>query len=334
MVTKTHTETRHRETRAIPETMRAAAIDRFGGPEVLTVHELPTPVPDSNEVLIAVHTAGIGGWDADIRAGWWPEGKPKFPLVLGTDGSGTVAAIGSRVRRFEVGEQVYSYSWQNPKGGFYAEYVAVETDKVAPKPKVLDLEHAGAIPTTGLTALQGVEDALHLKAGESVIIHGASGGVGTLAVQFAKLHGARVFATAAGPDGVQLVLQLGADEAVDGKDGDIQPAARRFAPEGVDAVLALVGGKELADCLEVLRHGGRVAYPNGIEPAPRKREGIKISSYDAVAGVREFEHLNRAVEDAKLQVPIAAAYPLAEAAKAHRRLAEGHILGKVVLRVR
>ena len=327
-----HTETRDRVGGTVPRTMRAAAIDHFGGPELLTLHELPVPAVAANEVLIAVHTAGVGGWDADIRAGWWPEGKPRFPLVLGTDGSGTVAVVGSRVRRFEVGEEVFAYSWLNPKGGFYAEYTAVAAESVAPKPKVLDLEHAGAMPVTGLTALQGIDDVLHLKKGESVIIHGASGGVGTLAVQFAKWRGARVLATAAGQDGVELVRRLGADEAVDGKHDDIAVAARRFAPDGVDAVLALVG-KDLDRCLEALRRGGRVAYPNGIEPEPKKRQGIKIISYDAAAGTREFERLTRAVEATRLQVPIVAAYPLAQAAKAHERLAAGHILGKVVLRV-
>ena len=102
-----------------------AAIDRFGSPEVLTIHELPVPTVGTDEVLIALHTAGVGSWDADIRDGWYPEGDPRFPLVLGTDGSGTVAALGSRIRRFKLGDRVYSYDWINPKGGFYAEYVAV-----------------------------------------------------------------------------------------------------------------------------------------------------------------------------------------------------------------
>jgi NADPH:quinone reductase-like Zn-dependent oxidoreductase len=126
-------------------------------------------------------------------------------LALGVDGAGTVAAIGAGVQRFKVGDRVYSYSWDNPKGGFYAEYVAVAADMVGHVPEGLDLQQAGAIPTTGLTALQGVDDALGLKEGMSVIIHGASGAVGTLAVQFARLRGARVLATASGEDGVALV---------------------------------------------------------------------------------------------------------------------------------
>jgi len=225
----------------VPTTMRAAAIDHFGGPEVLTLHSLPVPVPDPHEVLIALHTAGVGGWDADMRGGWWPEGRPRFPVVLGTDGAGTIAAVGSRVRRLQVGDKVYAYSFNNPKGGFYAEYVAVPAANSAPLPDRLDLKRAGAIPTTGLTALQGVEDALRTRAGDSLIIHGASGGVGTLAVQFAKARGARVLAAASGADGVALVRRLGADLAVDGHNESISDALRDFAPAGVDAVLAFAG---------------------------------------------------------------------------------------------
>jgi NADPH:quinone reductase-like Zn-dependent oxidoreductase len=187
----------------LPATMRAMAIDRFGGPEVLTLHELPVPDLDAHEVLIALHTAGVGSWDADIRSGWDPGGI-KFPLVLGTDGSGTVAAVGARVRRLKLGDKVYSYVWNNPKGGFYAQYVAVEADKAAHLPEGLDLRRAGAIPVTGLTALQGIDGALHVKKRESVIVHGASGAVGTLALQFVKLRGARVLASASGADGVKL----------------------------------------------------------------------------------------------------------------------------------
>jgi NADPH:quinone reductase-like Zn-dependent oxidoreductase len=315
--------------------MRAAAIDRFGPADVLKIHELPVPEIDVNEVLIALHTSGVGKWDAEIRGGWWPgKRRPRFPVVPGTDGAGSVAAVGSRVRRFNVGERVYSYSWNNPKGGFYAEYVAVAAEDVAPVPELLDLRRAGGVPVIGLTALQGIDDVLHLKRGESIIIHGASGGVGTMAVQFARLRGARVLASASGNDGVALVRRLGADLAIDGKREDIAAAAHRFAPEGIDAVLGLAGGPPLERCIDALHSGGRVAYPSGVEPEPKKRRGIESMRYDAVSGVREFQRLNRAIEQARLQVPIAAAYPLEEAAKAHERIEQGHVLGKIVLRIR
>jgi NADPH:quinone reductase-like Zn-dependent oxidoreductase len=315
--------------------MRAAAIDRYGGPEVLTLHVLPVPDVDPGEVLIAVHTAGVGSWDADMRDGWSPDGRrPRFPLVLGTDGSGTIAAVGWRVRRFAPGDIVYAYSFANPKGGFDAEYVAVAAENVGRPPEMLTLREAGAIPTTGLTALQGIDEVLKIERGEAVVIHGASGGVGSLALQFAKVRGARVLATASGQDALRFVRRLGADAAADGRHDDLAAAARRFAPDGVDAVLALAGGSPLTQLLDAVKRGGRVAFPNGIEPAPRKRRGIRVMAYDGTPGVREFERLGRAIEKARIKVPIAASYPLEQAASAHKRLAKGHVLGKIVLRIR
>ena len=315
--------------------MRAAALDRFGGPDVLALHVVPVPELDPSEVLIAVHTAGVGGWDADMRDGWWPDShRPEPPLVLGTDGSGTIAATGSRVRRFAPGDRVWAYSFATGKGGFYAEYVAVPAENVASLPNRLSLKKAGAVTATGLTAIQGVDDVLRVRRGEAVVIHGAAGGVGSLALQFAKMRGARVLATATGRDGISLVRRLGADAAADGQRDDLEAAASEFAPDGIDAVLAFAGGKPLTRLLDAVRRGGRVAFPNGVEPAPRKRRGLTVKSYDATPGVREFERLRRAIDAARLRVPIAAEYPLAQAARAHQRLARGHVLGKVVLRVR
>ena len=322
-----------RRTARVPATMRAAAMDRVGGPEVLTLHTLPVPSLNPGEVLIALHTAGVGGWDADMRGGWWPGKRPPFPIVLGTDGSGTVAAVGSRVRRFTPGDIVYAYGFGDPKGGFYAEYVAIAAERVGRPPKILSMREAGALATTGLTAVQGVDDVLRIKRGESVAIHGASGAVGSMALQFAKMRGARVLATASGTDGIRFVRRLGADATADGRHDDLAEAAMRFAPDGLDAVLAFAGGKPLTRLLDAIKRGGRVAYPNGVEPAPRKRRGIRVLAYDGEAGVREFERLGKAIEKARLKVPIAASYPLGRAVAAHERLGKGHVLGKIVLRV-
>jgi NADPH:quinone reductase-like Zn-dependent oxidoreductase len=245
----------------IPHTMLAAAIDRFGGPEVLTIHALPVPTVGPRDVLIALDTAGVGPWDLEVRGGLIPPRKPRFPLVLGVDGAGVVMAVGSRVRRFKIGDWVYSYNWANSKGGFYAEYVVVPADKIGLVPKRLDLEHAGSIATTGLTALQGIDDHLRVQRGEFVIVHGGSGGVGTLAIQFAKLRRAKVLATASGIDGLELVREMGADLAVDSRHENVAAAARRFAPGGIDAVLALAGGDALEDVLGAVRRGGGWPIP-------------------------------------------------------------------------
>src|SRR5687768_593964 len=319
---------------AIPATMRAAAMSSFGDPDVLTIRSLPVPQPNANEVLIAVLAAGVGSWDPEIRSGKWAEDDDtEFPLIPGIDGCGTVAAVGTNVTRFAVGDFVYAYSYENPKGGFCAEYVAVAASKVASVPEGLDAITAGALPAIGLTALQGVDDAAEIEPGESVIVHGASGNVGMMAVAFAKLRGARVLAVASGKDGVELVRGLGADEAIDGKRADIAGSAAEFAPDGVDAVLAFVGGKELTRCLDAVKERGRLAYPNGVEPEPRKRRGLKITGYDAESGVRQFERLNAAIEESVLRVPIAAVFPLDEIARAHKRIEQGHVIGKVVLDV-
>jgi NADPH:quinone reductase-like Zn-dependent oxidoreductase len=316
--------------------MQAAAIDRAGGPEVLAIHTVPVPHLDADEVLIAVHTAGVAIWDADIRQRLAYASKPHFPFVMGSDGAGLVAAVGSAVTKLKVGDAVYAYCWDNPKGGFYAEYAAVPASCVARLPKGVTLDSAGALGASGMTALQGIDGALRVQPGERVIIHGASGAVGTLAVQFAKLRGAKVLATASGEDGMALVRRLGADAVVEGRRGDIAAAAHSFAPRGADAVLALAAGDGLQRCIDALRPGGRVAFPHGIASEPTARTGITITPYDAIEGSQEagLARLNQAIEARHFEIPIAAEYPLADAAKAHERLAAGHVLGKLLLRAR
>jgi NADPH:quinone reductase len=310
--------------------MKAAAIDRFGPPSVLRLHTLPVPKAGPRQVLIAVHAAGVGVWDPSVRDGsWHPSGRPRFPLVLGLDGSGIVVARGARARRFRLGERVYGSGF-----GFYAEYVAVDELQVGVVPRPLDLLHAGAGAVTGLTALQGVDDALRLRRGETIVIFGATGAVGTLAVQFAKGRGARVIATATGAAAARLVRSLGADEVLDARSRRGVERLAALAPDGVDAVLALAGGDGLTQCLDHVRSGGRVAYPNGVEPAPTARRRIRVRSYDAKTTPRELARFNRAVSRPRFRVPVAAVFPLAQAARSHMRLERGHVHGRIVLRVR
>jgi NADPH2:quinone reductase len=319
----------------IPATMRAVVIDQPGGPEVLQVRTLPVPDVGANEVLIALHAASVASWDIEIRQSL-AYVKPRFPYILGSDGSGVIAAVGATVRRFKAGDEVYAYCWDNPKGGFYAEYVAVPSDCVSKIPAGVSLAAAGALGASGLTALSGIDRVLNIRRGETLIIHGASGAVGTLALQIAKVRGARVLATASGEEGVALVRKLGADLAIDGRSGDIAAAVREFAPQGVDALLALAGGTALEKCLEALRPGARVAYPNGVNPAPTPRAGMSVTPYDALFGDQkdQFAQLNRAVEAQRFEVPIAATFDLADAAAAHRRVEAGRVPGKVLLRIR
>jgi NADPH:quinone reductase len=316
-----------------PASMKAAAIDRFGPPSAITIHTLPIPQPGPRQILIALRAAGVGIWDESIRDGSWRlPGRSKFPRVLGTDGAGIVVATGARARRFRLGDRVWAYDAENRNGGFYAEYIAVDEGQAARVPDHLDDLQAGAGAVTGLTAHQGVDGVLKVRRGETVLVFGASGAVGTLAVQFAKRHGARVLATASGRRATALVRRLGADAVIDARSPRMADRLRALTPEGIDAVLALAGGDELERGLDVLRDGGRIAHPNGIDPEPTPRRKFRIRGYDAEAGPRQFAQLARAIVQAKLSVPLAAIYPLGRAAAAHRRLHD-HVIGRIVLRI-
>jgi NADPH:quinone reductase len=314
---------------SIPERMKAAAIDRFGGPEVIHTRSLPVPRPGPYEVLIRLGTAGIGVWDPYVREGEIPTRESQFPRVMGNDGAGTVVAVGDRVTRFRVGERVYAYSMD---GGFYAEYVAVNEDNVAPIPPGVHPDEAGALGADGVTALRGLDDELRLEADERLMVFGASGGIGHIAVQLAKRIGAKVLAVASGADGVDLVRRLGADAAVDGHQEDVAAAARAFAPDGLDAALVLTHGKGLEEALRAVRPGGRVAYPNGVEPEPSVPHGIESHAYDGTPGLDAFNRLNRLIGSTRFHVELGRVYRLEEAEMAHREIGRHH-LGKLAFRV-
>jgi NADPH:quinone reductase-like Zn-dependent oxidoreductase len=314
---------------SISATMKAAAIDQFGGPEVIHIEPLPVPKPRADEITIRLDAAGVGVWDPYVREGEFQIGEVTFPLVLGNDGAGTVAAVGANVKRFRPGDPAYAYSM---KGGFYAEYVAVSEENAAPVPSGLQRLEAGALGADGITALRGLDDQLHLRAGEKLMIYGASGGIGHLAVQLAKRLGAEVLAIASQADGVALVRRLGADAAVDGRSEDVAGAIRSFAPDGLDAALVTAGGERVDQALQAMKKGGRVAYPNGVEPEPRPPAGVTSISYDGTPSPDAFQRLNSLIERGPFHVELGRIYPLQEAAQAHRDL-EKHHLGKVALRM-
>ena len=316
------------------KTMRAVAIDQFGGPEVLKVQTLPIPDVGPDEVLIHVESAGVGVWDPYEREGGFAKMlgiEPRFPYVLGSDGAGTVAAVGERVGRFKEGDRVYAMVLGNPKGGFYAEYTVVKENDASLIPDNVTTEQAGAMPFDAITALRGLDDTLGLKRGESVMVFGASGGIGHMAVQMAKRMGARVFAVASGDDGVELVRRLGADAVVDGHKDDVVAAAREFAPNGLDAALVTAGGEVAYAAMSAMREGGRVAYPNGVEPKPQVPSGVTIQSYDGEPDPQAIERLNRLIASGGFEVRIASTFTLDQAADAHRAL-DAHHLGKLALR--
>lgn len=321
----------------LTKTMLAAAIDRFGGVEELTIQTLPLPQIGPNDVLIRVEAAGLGTWEAGEREGHYAEylGPTVFPYVLGWEGAGTVAAVGEGVGRFQLGDRVYATVYPRKGGsggGFYAEYAAAKADDVWHVPSALTFEEAAVMGWDALTALAGIEDALHLGEGESLMVFGSSGGVGHFAIQLAKRIGARVFAVASGDDGVALSERLGADFAVDGRRADVLAEARKFA-NAFDASLVTAGGPTADSALLAARDGGRVAYPNGVRPKPQTRSGVKTLSFDAVRGPSASDRLHRWIASGPFDVHVSRVFPLQEIAGAHRAL-EAHHLGKLALRLR
>ena len=317
------------------KTMKAVAIDRFGGIETLKTRQLPIPDVGANEVLVRVEAAGVGVWDPFEREGGFAKEynvQPTFPLVLGSDGAGTVEAVGDGVQSLKKGDRVYGIALMNPKGGFYAQYIVLKETNLSriPVKAKLTIQQAGAMPVDAITALAGLDATLGLKANESILILGASGGIGHMAVQLAKRMGARVLAVASGEDGVAFVRRLGADKVVDGHKDDIQAAAREFSQEGLDAVLLTTGGAAAEKALSALREGGRAAYPNGVQPIPKERPGIKIQSFNGEYNPPPFEKLNRLIEAGPFEVHVARTFTLDQAVEAQRAL-DDHYLGKLAL---
>jgi NADPH:quinone reductase-like Zn-dependent oxidoreductase len=255
-----------------------------------------------------------------------------FPYVLGTDGAGTIAAVGKDVNRFKEGDRVYGAELANPKGGFYAQYAAVKADSTSLIPGDLSVEQAAVLPTDALTALTGLEKVLRLKSGESLMVIGASGGIGHLAIQLAKRLGANVFAIASGDDGVQLAKKLGADTTVDGHGPNVLDAAKVFAPNGIDAALVTAGGEETNEALLAIRKGGRIAYPHGVMPEPTPRDGVTIEAYDGENSPALIDRLNTLIDSGPFEVHVDKTFRLEEASKAHQALSEHH-LGKIALRI-
>jgi NADPH:quinone reductase-like Zn-dependent oxidoreductase len=311
--------------------MKAEVFDRFGPPEEMHLAEIPVPELGEEDVLIQVQTAGVGAWDLDLANGGFGRDQARFPMVLGSDGAGTIVARGPRARRFDVGDPVYATGFLNPKGGFFAEYAVVPEQQVELIPPGMSMAEAGVLAIDGLTALAGL-DQLQLAATQSLLITGASGGVGHLAVQLAKRLGVRVFAVASGPDGLELVHRLGADAAVDGRTADdVSAAAYSFAPAGLDAALVLAGHRTVGP-LALVRRGGRIAYPYGVDPAPSAMPGVSVKAFNGYSGGEAFRRLNDLIAMGPFRVAIGREYALEQAPRALRDVTRHH-LGKLAIAV-
>lgn len=312
--------------------MRAVVIDGFGGPEELHLAEVPVPPVGATDVLIAVRAAGLGSWDKDERAGGFADEyatPPAFPYILGWDGAGEVVEVGRDVERFSPGDLVYAATTAAPRGGFYAERTVVGQEHVALIPDGIPIDQAGAMAWDSLTAMSGLE-ALALQPGETLLVFGASGGIGHFAVQLARRWGVRVIAVASGADGVALCRRLGADLVIDGRRESITDAVNTAAPDGLDAVLLTAGGPASDEVLSLLKPAGRAACPHGVDPIPGEGSAVPVRFYSGDRSRDGFDRLARLVADGDYEVALAARFAFAEAADAHRALA-GHYAGKMVL---
>jgi len=312
----------------LPKMMKAAVVDKAGPPGAIHIKSVPVPHLSRDHVIIALDYASVGSWDVRERSGAW--GPVKRGTILGADGSGTIAAVSSNVKRLRVGERVYSYSYGNPHGGFHAEYVSVPAERVARVPQQLDQKVAGAMPCVALTAQPGLR-ALKTKRGETLLVFGASGGVGSLVVWLAAhAIGATVIGTAR-PDAHNYLRRLGADHAIDPHSPRREAMIKRIAPEGFDAALVTANGDDLPAFLSHLRSHAPIAYPNGVEPEIHVDKHRSLP-FDAEMSRKAFELLNKAI--GKRTIPLEVeVFSLARVVDAHRRIERGHVKGKVVLRI-
>src|SRR6266705_2864280 len=237
--------------------MKAVIVDRYGSADRVRASEVPDPEMREDDVLIEIHAAGVNPLDSKIRDGEFKLLLPyRLPLILGNELAGVVVRVGSRVRRFKPGDEVYARPDKNRIGTF-AEFIAVSEDDLAIKPKSLTMEEAAAIPLVGLTAWQALIERAQLKKGQKVLIHAGSGGVGTFAIQLAKHAGATV-ATTTSTDNVDLVRRLGADVVIDYKKEDFAHVLRDY-----DVVLNSLDKVTLEKSLRVLKPGGQLISISG-----------------------------------------------------------------------
>lgn len=312
-----------------PLTMRASHLHAYGPPDRLHIHEVPRPVPADGEILVRVHAAGVNAIDWKIRAGYLRDMIPyQLPLILGLDFSGVAEG------KEDAGEiEVYGRT-DLTRLGTYAEYVVVRAGEFTAKPASIDHVHAAAVPLVALTAWQaliaGAGDApsLGIAAGQRVLIHGAAGGVGSIAVQLAKWRGAEVVATASAED-IEFVRGLGADQVIDYK-------AERFedAAGAVDAVLDLIGGETQARSWPLIRKGGALASTMGQPPEDEAAaRGVRAVSVNAVTDTDQLDEIAELIDEGVIRPAVSDVFSLADAAEAHARLESGQVQGKIVLRI-
>src|SRR5213594_3710163 len=306
--------------------MKAVVTHQYGAPEVLKFEEIPRPEPKENEALVRVIASGVNPADPLTLSGKYArEFGTHLPLIPGYDIAGVVEKTGANITKLKVGDAVYGYP---TFGGGWAQYVTVKEWEVAAKPKSVNFVETAAVPMGALTAWQALVDVAKLQPGQTILIHGGSGGVGGFAIQIAKARGARVIATASTAN-QDLLKQLGANVAVDYTKTKFEDVAK-----DVDAVLDPVGKETLARSYGVVKKGGivmsLVARP---DPAELQKHGIHGAGISVHPDADDLTEIARLIDAGKIKPIVTEVLPLTDAAKAQQQAATHHTRGKVVLRI-
>lgn len=316
----------HATAQPLPKTMKAIVAHEYGGPEVLKLEDVPVPEAKENEILVRLIASGVNPADPLILGGKFAkEFGTHLPLILGYEMAGVVVKAGAKVTKLKVGDAVYAYLlW----GGGWAEYCISTEGESAAKPESLTFVEASAVPLAALTAWQALVDIGKLKAGQTVLIHGGSGGVGSFAIQIAKARGARVIATASTAN-QDLLKQLGADVAIDYTKQKFEEIAH-----DVDVVLDPVGRDTLARSYGVVKKGGIVVtIVSRCDEAELKKHGIRGASLSSHPDASELNELTKLIGAGKIKPIVSQVLPLTDAAKADAQAATHHTRGKIVLKI-
>lgn len=309
--------------------MKAVVIEQYGGKEVLKEKEVATPKPGKNQVVVKEYATSINPIDWKLREGYLKQMMDwEFPIILGWDVAGVISEVGEEVTDFKVGDEVFARP-ETTRFGTYAEYTLVDSHLLAKKPREISFEEAASIPLAGLTAWQALFDHAKLQAGEKVLIHAGAGGVGSLAIQFAKHAGAYVITTASERNH-QLVKDLGADEVIDYKTTDFVDVL-----SDIDVVFDTMGGDVQRKSLQVLRTGkGRLVSIVGLEDEEyAKEKGIKAESIWLEPSGQELQEIADLLADGSVKAIVGETFPFSEKGlyDAHALSETHHAVGKIVI---
>jgi len=310
--------------------MKAAQMNDYGDASVITVNETTKPAVGKGQVLIEVHAAGLNPWDTKVHEGAVKDFMPlELPATAGGDLAGVVAAVGEGVTTFAVGDKVYGGAGLPGGSGAFADFAMATADHIAKAPASLSFTDAAALPLVGASAVQALTEHLHLQSGQKILIHGGSGGIGSIAVQIAKHLGAYVAATAP-TEALELAKELGADEVIDYKTQDFAKIIRDF-----DAVFDTAGGEVFEKSLQVVKKGGVMASMTGkIDEAIAKEHGITAITMSTHATTKRLDHLTQLVEEGVVTVRVGKIFPLDQVQEAFQVRENGTVTGKIVLKIK